>query len=82
MALAVASATLLFGNNFNNFDSSRKSSISVEIVQQYSSLSSDVLELYSLYNYIHKKVPMFLFSKHNAHNMSLHCKPFSFKFVR
>jgi cyclin A len=28
----------------------------LEIVQQYSALSPDVLELYSLYNYIHKKM--------------------------
>jgi hypothetical protein len=57
MALAVASATSLFGNNFQ-YDASysRKPSISVEIIQQYSTLSHDVLELYGLYNYIHKKV--------------------------
>jgi len=60
MALAVAStsASLLFGNNFQ-FDSShvRKPSISInDIAQQYSTLSPEVLELYGLYNYIHKKM--------------------------
>lgn len=64
MALAVAPATTssfsfnnLFGNNFQ-FDSysSPRKPISQEIIQQYSSLSSEVLEVYEQYNYIHKKV--------------------------
>lgn len=54
MALAVAPAAMLFGNNFQ-FDSSHKP-IAKDIVQQYSTVSHEVLDIYELYNYIHKKM--------------------------
>lgn len=54
-----SSSTLnLFGNNFQfeHYSSSSRKPISQDIIQQYSSLSSEVLEIYEQFNYIHKKV--------------------------
>jgi len=70
MALAVApssSHTALFGNNFQ-FDSTRKPSrVTQDIILQYSAISQEVLELYGLHNYIHKKMRKKETAQHAKH---------------
>lgn len=57
--LAVAPSSSLFGNNFRidgTTSSTSRKPLPQDIIQQYSNVSAEALEIYGQYNYIHKKV--------------------------
>jgi len=53
--LALAPSSSLFGNNFRVEGTSRKPPPQ-DLIQQFSNVSNEALEVYGLYNYIHKKM--------------------------
>lgn len=64
--LAVApSSTLLFGSNFR-IDAPRKP-LPHDVIQQYSNVSREVLDVYGQYNYIHKKMRKKEIAQHAKH---------------